>query len=55
MKRKCVSCSGRGWHPVQFFTPEYGYQILEDSCLDCSGAGDLVCEAEGSIEMALVR
>jgi hypothetical protein len=49
----CPTCNGRGWFPVQFFTQDYGYQILEDSCIDCSV--DLVCGAEGSVEMALVR
>jgi DnaJ-class molecular chaperone len=35
----CDTCNGQGWFPVQFFTQDYGYQILKDSCIDCHGTG----------------
>ena len=35
---KCGHCQGVGHHPVQFHT-DYGYQTLDDSCLDCDGLG----------------
>jgi hypothetical protein len=37
--RPCDTCNGQGWFPFQFFTQDYGYQILEDSCIDCHGTG----------------